>query len=463
MRKKERPARVGQIGNYWLSKLPARQEPADSWYRTWYHAAARRTCRASLGTGDLHEASKRLARYVVENERPTRLDRGEIFIDEIITRYWKDEFEGKERPSEATERLALEDWRAFWTGRTVAEITPAEQRRFREKLQGGLLRSDGRPRKLSPGGLDRILSAGRAALNHAKKNEIILSVPHIFMTQSKEEKRSRDPKGRPLSIDELASLFDAAVSQHAFMYLMLAVGTLARPGAILELTRTQYDAGHERISLNPPGRKQTKKYRPIIPAVPTIRPWLATVGIDEEQHYVTYRGEPIASIYGIFRRLKADTKLKGAINPYSIRHTMGRELRKRNVPTEQIALFLGHEDPDDHSGTTTLYAPYEPQYLAAAVSAIEDVFRELRSRLKGNLELDPQAIFASEERPTLVRLTGKAMRRGIGEAKRQEVRRLILARVPHRQIVEQSKVSSGTVSEIRQRIRAETVLLKITR
>lgn len=69
------------------------------------------------------------------------------------------------------------------------------------------------------------------------------------------------------------------------------------------------------------------------------------------------------------------------MTPYSIRHGMARELRKRRVPTEQIKLILGHL-PSGSDATTSIYAPYDPDFLGDAVRAIEEVMLEVRRHLK---------------------------------------------------------------------------------
>ena len=50
--------------------------------------------------------------------------------------------------------------------------------------------------------------------------------------------------------------------------------TLARPEAILELKLFQVNLDDRLITLNPPGREQTKKRRPTLPITDTLFPWL---------------------------------------------------------------------------------------------------------------------------------------------------------------------------------------------
>ena len=46
--------------------------------------------------------------------------------------------------------------------------------------------------------------------------------------------------------------------------------------------------------------------------------------------------------------------------PYTIRHTMATELRKRGVPPWEVSGMLGHRS--EHK-TTEIYAHYAPDYL----------------------------------------------------------------------------------------------------
>jgi len=296
---------------------------------------------------------------------------------------------------------------------------------------------------------------GRAALNRARKWQEVSEIPHIFSTMTAETKRAREPKGRPISAEELSRLFDAARSRHMLTFLLIASNTLARPAAILDLSSLQFDDTHGLLDLNPPGRKQNKKFRPIVPVAPTLLLWLRRdVGISGR--YVSYRNRPIKSILHMWRLTRKEAGLDNRVTPYSIRHGLAREMRKRRVPTEQISLFLGHI-PNGSAATTSIYAPYEPGFLSDAVSAIESVMAEVRTHLKrvqiDRPEIDPADVLERAVKPN---------RRGVGETKRQEVRWLMLSGVPHAEVVRRSGVSSGTVSAIRRELKASTPLYRNT-
>ncbi|WP_109122165.1 tyrosine-type recombinase/integrase [Azospirillum sp. TSO22-1] len=342
--RKRREQRPGQIGQHWLSKKPGRDGADDAWCRTWYESGTRQTCRVSLGTTDFQEASLLLAAWVVENERPRNAAPDRVLIETVLLNYWNDY--AQHLPSARTQWLGLSYWQEFWTGRTVADITPHEQRRFREWLAG---------RGTGTSGIDRILSVGRAALNRARKWQELSEAPHIFGTVTAEAKRARKPKGRPITPEELARLIDAAQSRHMLLFLLIAANTLARPAAVLDLEPAQHDSEHGLLDLNPPGRVQNKKFRPVVPVSPTLRPWLSQP-VGRSGRYVSYRNQPIRSILHMWRITREAAELDERVTPYSIRHGMAREMRKRRVPTEQISLFLGHL-PDGSAATTSIYAP----------------------------------------------------------------------------------------------------------
>ena len=335
---------LGQIGSYWLSKKPGRDGAEDAWCRTWYDHRTRQTCRISLGTADFSQATLRLAAWVVANERTRKASPDQVLIETVLLNYWNDH--AQHLPSAKTQWLGLSYWQEFWTRLTVADITPTEQRRFREWLA---------KRGTGPSGIDRILSVGRAALNRARKWEEVSDVPHIFGTLTAEAKRAREPKGRPVSPGEIARLLDAARSRHMLTFLLIAANTLARPAAILDLQPAQFDADHCLLDLNPPGRVQNKKFRPILPVTPTLLPWLQR-DVGSSGRYVSYRNKPVQSILHMWRLTRDEAGLDRRVTPYSIRHGLARELRKRRVPTEQISLFLGNL-PEGSDATTSIYAP----------------------------------------------------------------------------------------------------------
>lgn len=175
----------------------------------------------------------------------------------ILDRYY-DEHASK-LPSANAARLAIEFFREVCPDISVADFRKKEQRRVADILRG---------RGASEGYVSRVLSVARAALLRAFDDEELSSVPKFI-------KLKRGPgRNHVLAPEEVAALFNAARTEAQFLFLLLAVATAARPQAILDLTREQVDFRRNLIDLNPPGRLQTKKRRPILPLPSTLIPWL---------------------------------------------------------------------------------------------------------------------------------------------------------------------------------------------
>jgi hypothetical protein len=71
---------------------------------------------------------------------------------------------------------------------------------------------------------------------------------------------------------------------------------------------------------------------------------------------------------------------------------------------------------------SSIYAPYEPEYFAEAVAAIESVMAEVRKHLKRAFIDQP-----ARDAAALAKSISSKTKRGVGDAKREEVRFLILS------------------------------------
>lgn len=130
---------------------------------------------------------------------------------------------------------------------------------------------------------------------------------------------------------------------HIKMFCMVAVCTLARPENILDLRLDQIDWTDGLIRLNPLGRKQTKKYRPVVPICQTLRPWLEHARENNEEYVVEYAGRRIKSAKRGFRTLRKRCNFPDSFTAKSIRHTMGRELARAKVNPWEVSVIMGHK------------------------------------------------------------------------------------------------------------------------
>lgn len=173
-------------------------------------------------------------------------------------------------------------------------------------------------------------------------------------------------------MDQIARALDTMRFKHLFRHALFCLNTLCRPGAARDfrLDDHQIDLEHGLIDLNPRGRRQTKKYRPVVPMTAAVRPWLATARQTGMDYFVSYGNEKprqVDSMKSAYRSVRSKAKLPEEFNPYSWRHSMGRVLRRAGVPHEQIAYMLGHR----RLSTTDVYAPYDPKFMAEARDAID--------------------------------------------------------------------------------------------
>ena len=157
--------RPGQIGDYWLSK----RRGSEQWCRTWYDAATRQTRRESLGTADFQEGKLKLWEWFAKHGRIGQQQPQDAALAMVLVRYW--ERHAKALPSAEFARIALRYWSDFWGEATVAEITAARQREFIAALAAA---------GKSAGYVKRILTVGKAALNHAYREGEISTVPYVL-------------------------------------------------------------------------------------------------------------------------------------------------------------------------------------------------------------------------------------------------------------------------------------------
>lgn len=391
--------RLGQLGDYWLS----RRGNSPMWCRTWFDPKSRQTKRASLGTEDFQEAQLRLAEWVTTSAKMEGGRPQDVPLETVLLRYYHQHARHLRSADQA--RYALDRWSSFFAEALVSEVTPDRLRTF----AGGMVKEG-----LSSGYIRRTLAIGQAALNRAHREGEITAVPRVDLGLAPEG----DPRERLMTPEEARQLFAAVRHEWEFKYLMLAIGTAARPEAVLELTAFQCDVESRLIRLNPPGRPQNKKRRPTIPMAEALVPVLTGLPPGHVVRYVTVKkregkkvekARPLGSIRTTFRRLTArarqmvrDEAAEAArrlrrtgrrgealsllqearrraealleITPYVIRHTVASEMRRRSVPVWEVAGFLGHS-----SGyrTTERYAKYGADHLSGAVRAIDDYFADL--------------------------------------------------------------------------------------
>jgi len=294
------------------------------WCRTWFDADARQTRRASLGTDDPDAAEQALAGWIAANVATRHAEPADATLGRIFLRYEAERVRRLHAAGATAQRRSLAMiLQHVPEGATVAQFGIRGQEAARNAMQAA---------GYGPWTIKRAFGAAKASINWAwQREELARPVPFIKL----EDGELRD---RVLSVVEVARLWDADMPDHvrAFIAVMLATG--ARPDAAVQLTRFQFDLVQGVVNLNPAGRKQTKKRRPILPLASWLRPFIEGA----EGHVVAYRGRPIQKIAGAFQTVRDAAGFGPDVTSYTLRHTVATELKRRGVATSDIAALLGH-------------------------------------------------------------------------------------------------------------------------
>lgn len=210
------------------------------------------------------------------------------------------------------------------------------------------------------------LSMLAVALRWAAKQELIDKPPAIWRPEAPEQREKH------LTTKEFAKWFAEVKAPHARLYVELALATMARPTAILELTWRQVDWEHGTINLNPPGRRQTKKRRPIVALDEETLELLRLAHEGAQSEYIVERGAK--KIGNIKKAFQAASKRSGIhVTPYTLRHTGAVWAAERGTPMPELAQFMGH---DDDRTTQKHYARFSPTYLRGVSANLREARKE---------------------------------------------------------------------------------------
>ncbi len=267
--------------------------------------------------------------------------------------------------------------------RSVAALVPSDFEKLRDLWKGAAVTTIGR----------RLTTLRSALRRAAADNRLTVAVaPKVPEFRTKNHLRAAPTKGQPCDVAGLASLYDAVEDHHLMLFLALGFSTGARTGSLIGLEGKQFDLETGLVNLNPAGRLQTAKYRPILPIHHLLRPWLSEL---PSGRLIRWRDQPVVSVKSGLRNAVRRAGLPARVNGYSLRHSVGRFLRRYGVDSEQIAVWLGHAKPPENFETTLIYSPYDPDYLRDAKAAVEALFAEIAGRAKRPLLTPPEEVTAA--------------------------------------------------------------------
>jgi integrase len=175
------------------------------------------------------------------------------------------------------------------------------------------------------------------------------------------------PRDRYLSQAEIDKLLEHVETPHVRLFVILALTTGARMGAILDLTWDRVDFERGTIDLNPPGRHKTNKRRTVVPMNNRARAALEEAQRGALTDYVIeWAGERVASVKKAIRM--AAIRSGVPCSPHVFRHTAAVRMAEADVPMARIAQYLGHTSV---KVTESTYARYSPSYMRDASAALD--------------------------------------------------------------------------------------------
>lgn len=208
----------------------------------------------------------------------------------------------------------------------------------------------------SDGTILKEINVIRQALNWSKVNTARFEAPS-----------APPPRDRYLTKIEARQLVEACMQPHVRLYVMLALHTAGRRGAVLGLTWDRVDFARNRINLTVVGEKNRKR-RATVPITDQLRPELIAAQEAAQTPYVIeYAGKRVLNIKRGFAAAAARAGLDD-VTPHDLRHTAAVWMAEDGVPMDEIAQYLGHSSS---RVTFAVYARFSPTHLQRAAKSLE--------------------------------------------------------------------------------------------
>lgn len=339
-------------GIYLVDKPRELPSGARVWVARWFEGGRKRE--HILGPGSKSEAEKRIVAFRSEQQasQKGRRDPEHYPIAHALANYAKEHAPNK--ASRLTISYNIDALTPFFGKMTVSEITPETCRKYAKQ------------RGVKPATIARELTTLGAALRHDVKELRLTSAPFIRLP------KQPPSKDRWLTKQEAAALVRAArhddqAKNHLPRFILVALYTAARKGAILDLSFQQIDVDRKRLDLNPEGREETSKGRAKLPIpdrlVTLLRYWKARA--KAKAPVVAINGKPVGSVKNSFRSACERAGLKD-VTPHTLRHTAATWMAQGGVPMGIIGAYLGQSEAQ----TTKRYIHHHPDHLKSAAAAL---------------------------------------------------------------------------------------------
>lgn len=253
-------------------------------------------------------------------------------------------------------------------------------------------------RKRSPASTEASVAQLIAVLNHAANADPARSDKRPIYKPLPPSQVQRTRRTR-VGVEELAKMLRYAAEParrrgSLQRFLVASICTIARPGAVCDISvapdRQQWSPGSDTIDLNPHGRAQNKKRRPVLPVLPILAEWLQAEW-DEYQALptddragrgwlVNYYGRAVKDVDRAWDTMLAELEMPTGREwrPYLLRHSLATLVRNRGAARWDLEGFMGHRA----ASQTETYAIGE---FPTVVTALNSIIAELHRLAPGSL------------------------------------------------------------------------------
>lgn len=207
----------------------------------------------------------------------------------------------------------------------------------------------------------------RSCLNWAQKRRVIRLAPYVWIPSKP------PPKQRVLEPEEAIRLIDACVMPHVRLFVILALTTGARSGALVGLTWNRVDLDGMTIDLREPAAidpltKRVRKGRGVVPITSVALAALSEAKAGALSHHVIeWDGEPVLKVRKGFMAAAARAGLDD-VTPHTLRHTAASWAVNGGASMEFTSKLLGHRNPET---TRQIYAKPDVESLRPAAEVID--------------------------------------------------------------------------------------------
>lgn len=362
-----------RLGRYWLDQV----DGSRNWYRFWYDAGAEEVRRRSLKTADFEGAKIQLAALVLKEGEGRAQNPGDVALLTVFTRYWEERSDHRPNPSAARRAGSLCLDFLGDNAASVGALTKTNQQAFIKWLRT--------EHGHAVGYISRVQSIINAALRRyvAEDDEddgaLLTRAPRIIYGKPIIAEILDAPEPVPdnwhPTFEQLAAFIETIPVEEEtriLRFVLMMVAFAGRPEAVKEAASFQLDTRYRILDFNAPGRRQSKKHRPALPVPELLWPDLEAWS-READHFVHKNTRPVRVLRKPWYAIQRAAGLPAEFRPKSLRHFMGTELRRRQVPREQREIWMGHRRPS----TNDQYGIFDSAFLNCAKSAANDVLAEL--------------------------------------------------------------------------------------